>query len=88
MKGDNTTHYLDNTAAYSNNQASNPKKLKIVFEQNDFTSNKSEQAGRGLQDSLPSIVSGEPFSFAIYILDENSEVYTIDSTSIAVLRPA
>jgi hypothetical protein len=37
---------------------------------------------------MPNIVSGTPFSFNIYILDQNGAVYTTDNISKASLKPA
>lgn len=66
----------------------------VVFRNNNDDTNPvdndADAYGRLLQDTgssqaFPTVVPGVPFSFELYILDQQGEVYLSDSSSVAKL---
>ena len=69
---DGTNIFINNTAFYGGSVASYPSELKIeVISNGDYINPYTSNSSRILQiiGSLPTFVSGTPFSFNVYIMD-------------------
>lgn len=81
---------MNNSAYYGSNAASYPKSISVeILSNGDYvTPYTSVDDTRLLSDIsyVPTFVSGSPFSFNVYILDQFSRVYNIDSSSKCIFK--
>lgn len=88
---DGTNSFINNTAYYGGDVASYPSDIKIeVISNGDYIDSYTSNTTRLLAviGTLPTFVSGTPFSFNVYILDQNGNVYNTDSSSKCTFKYA
>lgn len=89
---DGSNKFINNTAYYGGDTASYPKSISVVILNNgDYVNSYTNNDTRRILSDIsyiPTFVSGTPFSFNVYIMDQFNRIYNADSSSKCIFKYA